>query len=189
MDTLLDHYVASNIYLNAIPLHKEHEIVVNIMKDESFKEVGKFNKLPKTTFDLLFEEIKKQGDLQSTVYKGYELYEKGDLTFMVMETEPRQYQNIQITTLQYYTLYEDTAYNFNLHSFVDGITPAMKTTMKSIIDSVSIGDEVTEPVAGKSTAYRLGETLGKILGLLLIVALIAGVVYFIRKKKKDPDVL
>lgn len=34
VDTLLDHYVASNIYLNAIPLHKEHEIVVNIIQDE-----------------------------------------------------------------------------------------------------------------------------------------------------------
>lgn len=125
----------------------------------------------------------------STQYKGYELYKNDDLTFMVIETEPRQYQNMQITTLQYYTLYDDIAYNFNLHSFVGDLTPAMKTTMKSVIDTVSIGDGTAAPVQQKSTVYRLGETVGKILGLLLIVGLIAGVVYFIRKKKKDPDVL
>ena len=203
LDETIEHFKTSGIFLNALDKNQTYEMVVIMFEDPGLKLVDNFNTFKKEDFDQVFKTAQQEANNADFKYKSYEIKQQGDVSYMVMETEPRDQEGLKITSLQYYTVIDSKAYNFTLHALNHELTPEMKDTLAKIVSTVNFtgtgtgttsNDEDTQAESSddnkqtKSSVFSSSSSLFLYGGIALGVILLAGIVIFLLEKKKDPEV-
>ena len=135
-----------NIYLNAVMVPPQCEIVVTLTEDAESQEIFNFNSFKDKELDTLGKNLISgaQGTNGGIEYTGYEVYKTDQASFIVLDLIQDSSAG-KVYGKQFYTIVNGQVIYITLHSYEGEITSEQGSMIKGVIDSIKF-QEIKEKV-------------------------------------------
>lgn len=183
-----------DIYLNAIMLPQNYEIVVNLNEFKGSQEIFDFNTFSEKELNILGKKLLEDNFPEETgvAYSGYEIYNHSQAKFIVFDII-KNVDGQEIYGKQYYTIINGQALYITLYSYIGEIEEDKANEINNIVNTIKFEEVKEKPKAGffsQETFLNIGVKL--VLGsiALLIFGSITLLVVWIKKrssKKSDEE--
>lgn len=181
-----------DIYLNAIMIPQNYEIVVNLNEFKASQEIFDFNTLSEKELSILCERILEENTQQQTAVlnSGYEIYNHSQAKFIVLDIV-KNVDGQEIYGKQYYTIINGQALYITLYSYIGQIEEDKLKEINSIVDTIKFEEIKENPNSWFLSEETFLDIVVKLLLgsiALLIFASITFLLVWIRKifiKKSD----
>ena len=126
-----------NIYLNAVMVPPQCEIVVTLTEDAESQEIFNFNSFKEKELDTLGKNLISgaQGSNGGTEYTDYETYKTDQASFIVLDLIQDSSAG-KVYGKQFYTIVNGQVIYITLHSYEGEITSEQGSMIKGVVDSI-----------------------------------------------------
>lgn len=179
-----------NIYLNAVMVPSDHEIVVTLTEYAGSQDIFNFKYFTDKEMDTLGSKLVSDAKSNSNgiEYTGYETYKNDQGSFIVLDLIQNSSAG-QVYGKQYYTIVNGQAIYITLHSYVGEISEDASAMFKGVVDSVKFEEILEKPSEGFMTKVTGMITL-KTLVIAGVVVILGGIILIIiglKRRNKDDD--
>ncbi len=179
-----------NIYLNAVMVPPDNEIVVTLTENAGSQDIFNFKYFSEKEMDTLGSKLVNdaQENSNGVDYTGYETYKTDQGSFIVLDLIQNSSAG-QVYGKQYYTIVNGQAIYITLHSYSGEISEDTSEMFKGIIDSVKFEEILEKPSEGlieKITGMITIKTLAIAGGAVVVIAIIL-IIVGLRKNHDDED--
>ena len=179
-----------NIYLNAVMVPSDNEIVVTLTEYAGSQDIFNFKYFKDKEMDTLGSKLisDAQSNSNGVEYTGYETYKNDQASFIVLDLIQNSSEG-QVYGKQYYTIVNGQAIYITLHSYVGEISADTSEMFKGIIDSVKFEEILEKPSEGfmeKLTGMITLKTL-VIGGVVVVLGGIILIVIGLRRRNDDDE--
>lgn len=179
-----------NIYLNAVMVPPDNEIVVTLTEYAGSQDIFNFKYFSDKEMDTLGSKLVNdaQTNNNGVDYTGYETYKTDQASFIVLDLVQNSSAG-QVYGKQYYTIVNGQAIYITLHSYVGEISQDTSGMLKGIIDSVKFEEILEKPSEGfmeKITGMITIKTLAIAGGAVILIAIIL-IIVGLRKRHDDDE--
>lgn len=157
-----------NIYLNAVMVPPDNEIVVTLSENIGSQNIFNFNSFSEKELDTIASNLvaNTEGNSGDVEYTGYDTYKTDMASFIVLNLIQNS-DTGQVYGKQYYTTVNGQAVYVTLYSYVGEISQETDDMFKGIINSLSFEEIKDKPIEEVSVTEKLT-------GILNIKTLIIG---------------
>lgn len=178
-----------NIFLNAVMVPPDNEIVVTLTENAGSQEIFNFNYFKDKELETIASNLvaNAQGNSGEVDYTGYETYKTDQASFIVLNLEQNSNAG-QVYGKQYYTTVNGQAIYITLYSYVGEISAETEDMLKGIINSVTFEEIKDKPTEDITLMERLTEMITlKTLVIGGVVVVGAGIILIIFGLRKGKD--
>lgn len=186
---LEDVFKKGNIYLNAVMVPPDNEIVVTLNEYAGSQDIFNFNYFTDKEMEAIGSKLVNdaQNNNNGVDYTGYDTYKTEQGSFIVLDLIQNSSDG-QVYGKQYYTTVNGQAIYITLHSYVGEISEETAAMLKGIVDSVKFEEILEKPEASLMEKLTSAITI-KTLAIGGGVVILGGIILIIigLRKSKDED--
>ncbi|GEM_PF-1538542 len=158
-----------NIYLNAVMIPPEYEIVLTLAEYEGSQDIFDFNLFSESELDTLGKQLSSGSTEESGItYTGYETYKQNQAQFIVFDLYQESASG-KVYGKQYYTIINGQAINITMHSYTGELPAEKLEVLKNTVDSINFKEVREKPRDGVMSNPMLNASVKMI---LIVVALV-----------------
>ncbi len=148
---LLQIYIDSDTYINAISQDITNEIVVVISQDPNYEEMLNFNLYEdKELYDLFFESISDKADKYAYSSEDLQVYKTDNLKFLVYSGHTSQ-NGQSLYSKSYFSVVNGYFLQCFIRSSNGPLSKELEITIKDVVDSIKFESIQTKPVPVQTT--------------------------------------
>lgn len=179
-----------NIYLNAVMIPTEYEIVLTLTEYEGSQDIFDFNLFSESELDVLGKQLSTSSPEESgATYTGYETYKQNQAQFIVFDLYQENASG-KVYGKQYYTIINGQAINITMHSYTGELPAEKLDLLRSTIDSISFDEVKAKPKEAIMSNIMLNASM-KIILIVVALVIFGGITLIIlaikRKRNRDDD--
>lgn len=186
-EKLEDVFKKGNIYLNAVMVPTDYEIVVTLTENANSQELFNFTYFSDKELDNLGSKLINDAKIESSdiQYRGYETYKTDKECFLVFDLVQSTLDK-EVYGKQYYTIVNGQVIYITLHSYVGEIGEDKAQMLKSIVDSMEFKEIKEKPEEDFFTKLQKKLSLEFLL-TLGAVATVGGIILIVVALRKSSE--